>query len=265
MLRTMREILGIAVMCLATSGYASPDVRTTIDALPEIATVSHGRTHVVIRGVARQRDIAPVVEQVITDVQRRFARPQREADPEITLCVFPDDRRYLATAAVFGDVPSDLGFYRPDHRVAIANLGRSIGNLRHELVHPLIGDDFPDIPTWLNEGVAALYGSAKWNGHAFEFVVNYRLRDLQRALKDGTLPSLSELAESTAEDVHGPNGMMMYGYARYVLLFADRHGDLEKLYADLRDASGDTARQRDVLLAHVDERAFRAWAARLRY
>jgi hypothetical protein len=243
MLWSMREILGIAVVLWAASGHASPDVRSTIDALPEIATVSHGRTHVVIRGVAKRREIAPVVEQVIADVQRRFTRAQHDADPDITLCVF----------------------YRPDHRVAIANLGRSIGNLRHELVHPLIGDDFPGIPTWLNEGVAALYGSAKWNGRAFEFLVNYRLHDLQRALKDGRLPSLAELAGSTDADVHGPNGMMMYGYARYVLLFAERHGDLDKLYAELRDASGDTEKQRAVLLAHVDERAFRAWAAKLRY
>ena len=43
----------------------------------------------------------------------------------------------------------------------------SVGNLRHELVHPLLGDDYPAIPAWLNEGIASLYGSAKRGKRGF--------------------------------------------------------------------------------------------------
>src|SRR5205085_8179392 len=107
----------------------------------------------------------------------------------------------------FDSMPSEWGFYRPDKRVALANLGASIGNLRHELVHPLIGDDFPRIPAWLNEGIAALYGTAKWNGKRFEFLVNYRLKDLQAAIKDGTLPTIAQLAASRDADVRGDRAM----------------------------------------------------------
>ena len=261
MLRQMRT--GILVLAVSASAHATP--KDTVDALPEIATVTRGRTLVVIRGLAKRSTIQPLVEHIVADVQRRFTRARKDADPPITLAVLPDLAHYMAVARSFGDVPSTMGFYRPDHRIAIANLGDSIGNLRHELVHPLIGDDFPSIPTWLNEGTAALYGSARWTAHGFEFLINYRLRDLQKALKDGTLPTLAELAESTDADVHGERAMVMYAFARYVLLYADRRGDLSALYGELRDAAGDTAKQRDILLAHVDETEFRAWAKKLRY
>jgi hypothetical protein len=141
----------------------------------------------------------------------------------------------------------------------------SIGNLRHELVHPLLGDDFPAIPAWLNEGIAALYGTAKPTSKGFVFLVNYRLRDLQRALAHGDLPTLAVLAASTDADVRGERAAVFYAMSRYVLLYAERQGTLGELYAALRDASGDVARQRAILAHYVDERASRAWAAKLRY
>ena len=132
-------------------------------------------------------------------------------------------------------------------------------------MHPLLGDDFPGIPAWLNEGVAALYGTARPTKRGFEFLVNYRLRDLQRAMTAGTLPSLADLAASTDDDVRGDRAAVFYAMSRYVLLYADRHGQLGPLYAAMRDATGDREAQRAVLERFVDERAFRAWAAKLRY
>ena len=57
---------------------------------------------------------------------------------------------------------------------------------------------------------------------------------------------------------------MFYAMSRYVLLYAERQGTLGELYAAMRDASGDVDAQRAVL-GTIDERAFRAWAAKLHY
>lgn len=231
------------------------------DELPVLAT--HGR--VVIRGEltrAQQKAAFALVDGVVADVARRFgASPVKP----VTLCLLGDPHRYMEEAATFGDVPSEWGFYRPDLRIAIANVGQSIGNLRHELVHPLIGDDFPGIPAWLNEGIASLYGTARPTKAGFQFLVNYRLRDLQRALKAGELPTLAALAASTDEDVRGDRAAVFYATSRYVLLYAERQGHLGELYAAMRGASGDAEAQRAVLEKYVDERAFRAWAAKLTY
>ena len=258
----------VVVVALSSAAFAETE-RERVDAmvggLPELATIERGRAHVVVRGpIARgkQREVVAVADQVITDVARRFIG-KGDANPAIQLCLLPTDAQYReAVTGAFDDFPSAWGFYRPDMRVAIANLGASIGNLRHELVHPLIGDDFPRIPAWLNEGIAALYGTARWNGKRFDFLVNYRLRDVQRAIEDGTLPTLAELAASTDADVRGERAMTYYGMSRYVLLFVDQQGKLTELYAELRDAK--RADHAKILAGYVDEAKFVAWAKKLR-
>jgi hypothetical protein len=252
--------IAFALVLASQVAVAEPEV----DKLPVIATVAHGRTRVVVRGELakpQQAQARQLVEQVIADVQRRFTQPAEQADPAITLCVLASEARYRAVAGEFGPIPSDWGFYMPDKRIAIANFGQSIGNLRHELAHPLVGDDFPGIPTWLDEGIGALYGTAVWKRDHFEFAVNYRLRDLAK----DELPTVRELAESREADVHGEHAGLWYAYARYVLLYLDRKGELGDVYRGMRAASGDLAKQRALLEGHVDDAAFRAWAKRLRY
>lgn len=218
--------------------------------------------HIVVRGeVANKQQALALVGSVVDDVERRFkAKPAKQ----ITLLLYSDEARYRKVAATTtGEVISDWGFYLPAKRLAIANLAASIGNLRHELVHPLLGDDYPGIPAWLNEGIASLYGSAKLGKRGFTFLVNYRLRDLQRALAANKLPSLAALAKTTPLDLHGEHAMMYYAYARYVLLYAERKGTLGALYAELRASSLD--KHPAILARHVDEKAFRAWARKLSY
>jgi hypothetical protein len=211
----------------------------------------------------QQKQAVALVEAIVADVEHRFTQPSKKPDKHVKLFVYSDAKRYQTEAEKFGPVISDWGFYMPDKRTAIANVGVSIGNLRHELVHPLIGDDYPGIPTWLNEGIAALYGTAKPTPHGFEFLVNYRLRDLRRAIAAGTLPTIAELAASTERDVHGATAGTYYAMARYVLLYVDRKGKLGELYAALRDAGRD--RHAAILARYVDDQAFVAWAKRLRW
>jgi hypothetical protein len=255
----------LILVLLAGTAAAETDakVETMVSGLPELGKIARGRVRVTVLGRAKQpKEALVIADQVISDVARRFTK-KGDPQPEIRLCLLPDDTSYREAAGAFGDIPSDWGFYRPDQRVAIANLGASIGNLRHELVHPLIGDDFPSIPAWLNEGVAALYGTAKWNGKRFEFLVNYRLKDLQKAIRDGSLPTIAELAASTSADVRGDRAMMFYAMSRYVLLFVEKQGKLSELYGELRDAK-DRKDHVAILTSYVDDAKFVAWAKKLR-
>ncbi|MEO8706313.1 MAG: hypothetical protein ABI867_40160 [Kofleriaceae bacterium] len=264
------RIAVVLVLALANVAHAdkSGERQAAVAAIPELATVAQGRARVTVRGrlAARQhKPMVALVEQVIRDVERRFLATKGDAHPAITLCLFDDATRYHDLAAVFGSIPSDLGFYLPRHRVAIANVGLSVGNLRHELVHPLVDDDFPDIPAWLTEGLGALYGTARWTDGRFEFLVNYRLRDLQAALKANKLPGLATLARAGFAEVHGPDAGMYYAYGRYVLLYLDRRNTLSAFYAAMRAATGDVREQTKLLEQYVDDKAFRAWARALRY
>jgi hypothetical protein len=264
MLSAMR-LAPLVLLFVVTS--AAADGRTAVESLPEIARIEKNRVVVIVRGEVdgkARRAQALLVEQVVADVERRFLATSGAKHRPFTLALFDRPARYREVAREFGPLPSDWGFYMPGVRIALANIGASIGNLRHELVHPLIDDDFAEIPAWLSEGLGALYGTARWNRNRFEFLVNYRLKDLKRALNAGTLPTLAELAASTDEDVRVKDPPTYYAYGRYVLLYLDRNGTLSKFYAEMRGARGDVGAQTEVLERFVDERAFRTWAKRLR-
>ena len=259
-----------AVATAATAQPASEADRVTAaaNALDVIGELDTGPTPVVIRASLtgkRARAMVAAARQIYDDVDKRFVAARTDTVPTVTLCLAATEAEYATLTAAFDDSPSPLGFYRSDLRVAVINLARGVGNLRHELVHPLIGDDFPGIPSWLNAGLGSLYGTAKPTKAGMEPQVNYRLKDLQRALAADELPTLDELVGSTHADVHGDRAMTFYALGRYLMLYLHRRGRLDATYAALRAAGTDTAAQREVLAAEIDEDAFRAWARKLKY
>ena len=257
----MLRLVALSLFALTGLAHAAPP-----DDVPLLGEVKGARARIVVRGElakARRPQLVSLVETVVSDVERRFLA-RHDADPQVTLLLFADPAQYREMALSLREpLVSELGFYLPDRRIAIANVGNSVGNLRHELVHPLLGDDFPGIPSWLNEGIASLYGSSRPTKRGMEFLVNYRLRDLQRALKAGTLPSVASLATSTETELYGTQAMVYYALARYVLLYVDRQGKLGRLYAELRAAK--RSDHAEVLTKYANEDSFRAWARKLRF
>ena len=62
------------------------------------------------------------------------------------------------------DVPH-FGFCRRDGTM-LMNISTGGGTLVHELVHALIRPDFPNVPTWFNEGLASLYEQSSFRASA---------------------------------------------------------------------------------------------------
>src|SRR5436305_4661332 len=61
--------------------------------------------------------------------------------------------RRLAKAWFGNDNVPHYGFFRHDN-VMLMNVGTGTGTLVHELTHALIKPDFPQVPSWFNEGLA---------------------------------------------------------------------------------------------------------------
>ncbi len=250
------------------SSNPTADAAAAVLQLPLIGRLD-GPTPVLVRGnVPRARAALLVAEArgVYADVSRRFLASSRRRSPPVHVCVFEDDAAYRAfVLAVFGEGEhSSLGFYRPDVRVAVVNLSRGIGNLRHELVHPLLGDDFPAIPAWLNEGIGALYGTARVKRDRVTFLVNYRVRDLHGAIRQGTLPRFADLTGASSAEVHGEHAALYYAMARYLLLFLEERGRLDTFYRDARAGEHDQAAMLQLIESRVDYEAFLTWARKLR-
>lgn len=268
--RTLVIVVGlIAFTAPAVAEPSETDrVNEAMAGFPVIADLDTGPTPVVLRATLtgkRAKKMITTARQVYDDVDTRFLVDRTAATPSVTVVLAATEAEYTAMTSAFDDSPSPLGFYRPDLRVAVVNLARGVGNLRHELVHPLLGDDFPNIPSWLNEGLGSLYGTAKPTKSGMKPLVNYRLRDLQRALRDDKLPTVAELVRSSHADVHGDRAMTFYAMGRYAMLYLHERGRLDETYAALRAKAGDVDAQRDILVAEIDDYAFRGWARKLRY
>ena len=243
-----------------------------VEALPVIARLEEPRgTVFILRGRLSKEMAAQAISlarAVQRDVARRFlGEGDKSLLPPVDLCLFATTASHRAFAnAVFGDAEkhSDLGFYYPGERVVAANLGWSLGNLRHEMAHALLGDDFPEIPSWLNEGFGALYGTAAQGKDGFFFLVNYRLKDLRAARAAGTLPDLAALAASDPRDVYGDGAPAFYGLSRYLLLFLEAQGRLKDFYVQMKAEPPTRARQVKLLERFVDFPRFLAWTETLK-
>src|SRR5205814_1971965 len=124
-------------------------------------------------------------------------------------------------------------------RAMVMNAGLGLGTLTHELVHPLVEADFPDAPTWLNEGIASLYEAPllprRGEVHGAK---NWRHPRLLRALGDprerarAAIDALFGMSDETFrdgdEDLH-------YAMARYACQWLDEKKALWDFYHRWRD------------------------------
>ncbi len=167
------------------------------------------------------------------------------------------------------DVPY-FGFYRPSDRTLVMNIATGTGTLVHELTHALIAYDFPQVPTWFNEGLASLHEQCSVRKDGITGLVNWRLPGLQKAIKDDKLRSLEDLI--TKRDFYGRLGGLNYAQARYFVMYMQHRGLLKKFYRYFRE-NYDPDRSNDVeMVEHVFksdiskiEQKFLAWVKSLRY
>jgi hypothetical protein len=184
--------------------------------------------------------------------------------------LFKNERSFRKGAKkFFGDAPdTPFGYYSPDHNALVMNAS-GLGTLSHELVHPYMEANFPDVPSWFNEGLASLFeypGERK--GHIIGNV-NWRLPNLKKEIKAKTLPKLSVLLSTTSDEFYGAD-YDAYAYARYLMYYLQEQGKLQEFYktflADKKDLTGASALKK-VLGEDLDtfEPKWRKWVMAIPY
>jgi hypothetical protein len=89
----------------------------------------------------------------------------------------------------------------------------------------------PNAPPWFNEGLGSLYEqSSERDGHIVG-LTNWRLTGLQKALKQGLVPSIQVLTAQDSDAFYsGEHDATNYGQARYLLYYLQEHGLLADFY-----------------------------------
>lgn len=153
--------------------------------------------------------------------------------------LFKNRKTFLAGAKkYFGHDPgTPYGYYSPASNALIMNAS-GLGTLSHELVHPYMEANFPDVPAWFNEGLASLYEAVgERKGRIYGFP-NWRLPNLKKELRAKTLPALKTLLSTTHDEFYEAE-YDAYAYARYLVYYLQEHGKLQQFYRTFRDDKKD--------------------------
>jgi hypothetical protein len=131
----------------------------------------------------------------------RLKRDYFPEDPDDILAIwlFKDKETYEKyTEEIFGDKPdTPFGYVSYRHKAMIMNIDTGGGTLVHEIVHPFVASNFPECPSWLNEGMGSLYEQCgDYRGRIWGYT-NWRLRGLQEVIAEAAQAE-KEAAEARA-------------------------------------------------------------------
>jgi len=186
--------------------------------------------------------------------------------------LFRDDKTYREYARkLFDDEPTTpYGYYKREQKSLVMNIGTGTGTLVHEMVHALIETDFPDVPSWFNEGLGSLFEQCMVTEAGLKGLVNWRLPILQRAIEEKKLVSLRKLVSTTSKKFYGDERGTNYAEARYFCMYMQELGLLEKFYKEFRanfkkDPTGSKTLQR-IFRKNLDDvqRDWLTWVSTLR-
>lgn len=163
----------------------------------------------------------------------------------IDIWLFRDANSYEEhTTTLYGRKPTTpYGFYSATDKALFMNIATGGGTLVHEIVHPFIASNFPDCPSWFNEGLASLYEQAGERDGRIIGNTNWRLRGLQTAIRKGEVPPFKILCQTTTREFYDKDRGTNYSQARYLCYYLQEKGLLQKFYRTFRknvatDASG---------------------------
>jgi hypothetical protein len=156
----------------------------------------------------------------------------------LKIYLFKDAKSYSDyVKKIYGKEPSTpFGFYKREDKKLVMDISTGTGTLAHEMVHPFLETDFPDVPPWFNEGFASLFEQSTYKDGSLKGLVNWRLAGLQDALKNDKIVPLKKLFELNEDGFYGKDSGLHYAEARYLCLYLQEKEILGKFYKDFKTA-----------------------------
>lgn len=168
----------------------------------------------------------------------RLKRSYFEKDPDhvIAIWLFKDKPSYDQNVLdIFQRRPhTPFGYYSPWQKAIVMNIDTGGGTLVHEIVHPFVAANFPDCPSWFNEGLGSLYEQCQDRDGRIWGLPNWRLRGLQKMIEDEEyeMPTFEELCATTSRQFYDRDPGTNYAQARYLLYYLQDRGLLRKYYRE---------------------------------
>lgn len=189
-------------------------------------------------------------------------------DRPVSLVLLSDEKTYRQEAQrLDGEERSAYyGYIQRDERRIVINLATGDGTLAHELTHALSSFDFPDMPEWFDEGLAALHEESDFSDDGLQLtgLHNWRLALLRDAQQRNSAPSLEWLVKN--HSFRGEGEGLNYALVRYFCMYLQDRDMLSHFYRKFRGNVGNDPEGLETLrvllgvesAAEID-RDFAAW------
>ncbi len=195
----------------------------------------------VLAGDLTQAEMTAYATEIVRPVVSAFRQDFFRGDPEraFQIWLFRDRDSYMGnTLRLFGESPdTPYGYASTRHGALIMNIATGGGTLIHEMVHPFLNADFPGAPSWLNEGLASLFEQCEFKGGHLIGLPNWRLPNLQRLIRAGTLPAFPAFLAQDRDTFYNTGAGDSYAQARYLCLYLQEKGLLIPFYRAFRAAA----------------------------
>jgi hypothetical protein len=157
-----------------------------------------------------------------------------DKDPKeiLDIWLFKDKESYEQnTQRLFDKKPdTPFGYYSARDHALVMNIATGGGTLVHEIVHPFMAANFPDCPSWLNEGLGSLYEQSGEENSQIHGYTNWRLAGLQEAIRGKKVPSFKALCSTGTNEFYEKDRGTNYAQARYLCYYLQQHDLLKKFY-----------------------------------
>jgi len=234
-----------------------------------------GHSYFVIASNLSEEETEKITQTTIDRAIECFYNDYFQTKPTEATTIFlfknDDTYRYWAKKLYDDDDLSRYGYYKPADKTMLMNINTGTGTLVHEMTHALVRYDFPDIPSWFNEGLGSLYERCSLNNKTILGYVNWRLPALQEAITNKTYTSLNKLVNMGWNEFYGDGSNVNYSQARYLCMYLQENNLLRKYYKLFRDTytddnTGKTQLEK-VTGKSIDEldKDYIAWVKTLKY
>lgn len=163
----------------------------------------------------------------------------RTPDSATAIFLFGDYEDYKAFTLNNTDIEekdlSPYGYYKISQNIIVIRYVSWKGSTKHETAHRFTKADFPDAPSWFDEGLSSLLEKSAYKNGKLVGEFSWRIVAIRRAIKDDKYTGLKQLMQTNDNELYGKRTSFYYAQARYLLMYLEERGFLEEYYKTFRD------------------------------
>ncbi|MCC7158631.1 MAG: hypothetical protein IT281_03745 [Ignavibacteria bacterium] len=208
--------------------------------MPENASVTRFRYFVIISDLGEELTYSLIDNDIRNTISSMESNFVSKTPVDVTpIFLFSDFEKYKTfVLSNFNIEESDIspyGFFKISKNTIAIRYVNWKGSISHEVTHKFTKRDFPDMPSWFDEGFASLNEKSTFRNGVLIGDFSFRIIPLRRALKENTYTGLETLMQTDDNELYGKRSSFYYAQSRYLLMYLQQKGLLVDFYKHFRD------------------------------